>query len=312
MACRFNQPVRTDDLLRHLTLHYGPHDWKRPSLSPEAEARLRATDPAGLQAFRTSWRPPTRLRPPPRLSVCHRTTNWDTKRLGVAAPTLVVLEMKDVPPPESWILVEVPAGMPGVQGRVPTPRVQTYTMEMEPTLFVDGPGCTAECDPDRWNPLRLRRDAVTSKVRDALSLIDVTNTTPRPVAKKSGPAPEGQSDRGTHFTLEDLGYDRQKPASTYAYRLDPSFQSIDGQTLGYPWTAVIENWHERAFTSFGDGHGVWESAGGTVLPFYARNFTNLRQWIAPVAPGDLMPTILSLQANDFSSAPPTDACEPHA
>ena len=70
-----------------------------------------------------------------------------------------MLETKDVPPPESWILVEVPAGMPGVQGRVTTPRVQTYTMEMEPTLFVDGPSCPAECDPDRWNPLRLRREA---------------------------------------------------------------------------------------------------------------------------------------------------------
>ena len=36
---------------------------------------------------------------------------------------------------------------------------------------------------------------------------------------------------------------------------------------------MVENWHATAFTSFGDGHGVWESTGGTVLPFYARNFT---------------------------------------
>ena len=306
VAYRFNQPVRTDDLTKHLALRYEPHDWKQPALSPEAEARLRTTDPAGLQAFQTKLASANAAAASTAPLTASPTANWDTKRLGVAAPTLVVLELKDVPPPESWIHVELPAGMPGVQGRVTTPRVQTYTMRMEPTLFVDGPSCTAGCDPDRWNPLRLRREGVTAKVRDAFSLMDVTVPAARPVAKKSGPPPEGQSDRGTHFTLEDLGFDRQKPASTYAYRLDPSFQSIDGQTLGYPWTAVIENWHERAFTSFGDGHGVWESTGGSVLPFYARNFINLRQWLAPVATSDLMPTILSLQANDFSSTPPTD------
>ena len=306
VAFRFNQPVRTDDLLRRLVLRYEPHDWKRPSLSSEAEARLRASDPAGLQAFQNKLATANSAAAATAPLSAASTTNWDVKRLGAAAPALVVLEVKEVPPPESWIHVELPAGTSGVQGRVTTPRVQTYTMELEPALFVDGPGCTAGCDPDRWNPLVLRREAATSKVRGAFSLMDVSTATARPVAKKSAPAPDGPSDRGMHFTLEDLGYDRQKPATTYAYRLDPSFQSADGQTLGYPWTAVVENWHARAFTSFGDGHGVWESTGGSVLPFYARNFTNLRQWIAPVAPGDLMPTILSLQANDFSSPPETD------
>ena len=43
---------------------------------------------------------------------------------------------------------------------------------------------------------------------------------------------------------------------------------------------MVENWHATAFTSFGDGHGVWESTGGTVLPFYARNFTTVQQWVA--------------------------------
>ena len=38
----------------------------------------------------------------------------------------------------------------------------------------------------------------------------------------------------------------------------------------------------RAFTSFGDGHGVWEKDGGATLPFYARNFRDVTQWVAPV------------------------------
>ena len=66
---------------------------------------------------------------------------------------------------------------------------------------------------------------------------------------------------------------------------------------------MVENWHATAFTSFGDGHGVWESTGGTVLPFYARNFTTVKQWVAPVAPRELLPTILALQSNGFRTTP---------
>ena len=39
----------------------------------------------------------------------------------------------------------------------------------------------------------------------------------------------------------------------------------------------------RAFTSFGDGHGVWEKDGGTLLPFYARNMRDVTQWAAPLS-----------------------------
>ena len=59
-------------------------------------------------------------------------------------------------------------------------------------------------------------------------------------------------------------------------RFHPTLQAADGQTLGYPWVGIVENWHERAFTSFGDGHGVWETGGGPQLPFYARNFRRSR------------------------------------
>ena len=59
--------------------------------------------------------------------------------------------------------------------------------------------------------------------------------------------------------LEDAGFDSQPPARTYVIRLRPTFAPLDGQTLGYRWGGLVENWHQRAFTSFGDGHGVWEN-----------------------------------------------------
>src|SRR5262249_16571542 len=63
---------------------------------------------------------------------------------------------------------------------------------------------------------------------------------------------------------------------------------------------------ERAFTSFGDGHGVWETGGGA-LPFYARNFVDVRQWAAPIQPDQLMPTVRDLQRKGFQTAPSTES-----
>ena len=101
---------------------------------------------------------------------------------------------------------------------------------------------------------------LTADARRAIGVTDITTATARAVARKTATAStegEGDSDRSEAFTLEDLGYDAQKPATRYALRLAPTLQATDGQTLGYPWVGVIENWHATAFTSFGDGHGVW-------------------------------------------------------
>ena len=87
-------------------------------------------------------------------------------------------------------------------------------------------------------------------------------------------------------------------------RLDPSLESVDGQTLGYTWLGTVENWHRTAFTSFGDGHGVWEASGGGVLPFYARNLFRVNQWAAPVKADDLMPLVRELTPT-FSIRPST-------
>ena len=72
--------------------------------------------------------------------------------------------------------------------------------------------------------------------------------------------------------------------------------------LGYTWLGQIENWHQRAFTSFGDGHGVWETGGGNVLPFYARNFRNVPQWAAASRRRELMPT-LAVCSRRFDTPP---------
>ena len=112
-----------------------------------------------------------------------------------------------------------------------------------------------------------------------------------------------QLDESAALSLEDAGLKTQQPASTWVATIAPTLTATDGQTLGYTWLEFVENWHQRAFTSFGDGHGVWETGGGSQLPFYSRNFLNVRQWAAPVEPGQLMQTIVDLRKSDFHAAP---------
>ena len=68
--------------------------------------------------------------------------------------------------------------------------------------------------------------------------------------------------------------------------VDAGLRAADGQTLGYTWTGTVENWHRPAFTSFGDGHGVWELGGGPLLPFYARNFLRAASGLFPCCRGN--------------------------
>jgi alpha-2-macroglobulin len=301
---RFNQPVRGADVLAHLRAQHASHDWHVPRLGKAAEARLARLDPAGLQRFRdkvaaadAAARSEARVR-------LRLTENWNRKQYA-PSPDLVVLETMDPPRPESWIRLTLDGTLPSPQGTATPGAEQTYTVPLDPAFFVRDVHCAAACDPAHYNPILLSTPVQAAAMRGAVQITDVTDPAQEAaVAPTDKPA---QSERwryaSTAFTIEDLRFARQPPVRTYAVRLDSSLQAQDGQTLGYPWIGVVENWHESAFTSFGDGHGVWEASGGPLLPFHARNLRDVTQWAVPLPLDRLMPTILRLRGLDFHATP---------
>ena len=310
---RFNQPVRGADLLPLLQTRFAPHDWAAPAMSPEGIARLKEVDPAALQRFNAKVAA-TRAAAASSAAVAVRlTAEWDKKR-HPPAPDLVVLETTSAVPPEGWVEVALPAGVPSPAGGEKSPAPVSYVVQTEPAFFVHGFACTRACPGDVNNRLRFRAPVKASAYAAAVSVTDITAPAkPAAVAKprRGARQHELELDESEYFSLEDAGFDPQPPARTFAVTIDGSLRSADGQTLGYTWAGTVENWHARAFTSFGDGHGVWERSGGTRLPFYARNFRTVTQWAQRVALPDLMPTILRLQrAEDggdgapFSDVPP--------
>ena len=305
IALWFNQPVDAETLGEHLKLRTVAHEFKAPEL-PGRE-RLQKLEPQQVAAFDAKVAKAQAAAASdgqPVLSFF--ATDWDKKRYK-PGPELVVVETKPGVPPDTHLQVFIDDALAKRTTNVATGRTQTFTIELNPTFFVDKLDCVSECNPDYYNPIRFRtRTGVPfAKIKKAVSVIDVTDPAHEVPVKAGEKKRDDDSENDVmSFSLDELGYSLH-PAHNYAIRIDPTLVSESGQTLGYTWMAVVEYWHKAAFISFGDGHGVWESSGGSVLPFYARNFQNVTQWTTPLTLDQLVPSIVDLQKESFRKVPDT-------
>ena len=301
---RFNQAVDPGAVAAQLSARFTPHKWATPVLSADSQKRLAAIDGSSLARFQAKVAA-TNTAASSNAPVTLRLTNdWDKKRYPPAR-TLVAFETVTAVPSESFVTLTIAGGVKSTGGSATPGKVQEYQLEAEPAFFVTGFDCSARCDPDDRNPLGLRTPVKVADFARAMrvaNLADGGKDVPRPAPSSEKTA---STDVSPSLTLEDAGYTAQPPATSYVYTLDGALKSVDGQTLGYTWVGTVENWHRTAFTSFGDGHGVWESGGGTVLPFYARNLFTVKQWAAPLTIDTLMPAITAL-APAFAKTPPSD------
>jgi len=298
---RFNQPVRQQDVAAALTMRLEPHEWTPPEFTADARARLEATAPGSLERFQAKVRAVQAVAGSSARVSVRPTSDWDRTRYP-ASPELVVFELPQVAP-ESHVKLTLSPTLRSPGGPETPGGPQEFTLEAERAFFVDGPWCVSQCDGDLRNHIRMRSGVKTASFAASLTVVDITRAE-RPVARAGDRRPPDQElDWTWEPTLEDAGYDPQPPNSRYAITIAPDLRSVDGQTLGYTWAGIVENWHMRAFTSFGDGHGVWEKDGGTQLPFYARNITEVTQWATPVTPRELMPLLVRLQERGFEQSP---------
>ena len=303
IALRFNQPVTPAVAARDIALNYAPHEWTAPVYPDAALARLRATAPDALAAFERKKAATAAIAGRDDAIAAAPTAKWDTDRFP-ASDHLIVLRTATAPPPESWIEVTIATGVRGRGGSAQPDEPQSFTLELERAFFIDGLECHSQCDPSDWNPVRMRAAVDVSAASAAMTVNDITTAaSPRAVSRVSTPRTEDDAEASATVTLEDAGFAAQPPARTYAVSVAPTLRAADGQTLGYPWLGVVQNWHAGAFTSFGDGHGVWEKDGGKVLPFSARNILNVTQWVQRLSVGELMGRVLAI-ARDGGKVPP--------
>jgi uncharacterized protein YfaS (alpha-2-macroglobulin family) len=283
----FNQPVDADTILPHLRLRTQGHAIELPPTPPSAEAkRAQAIASAASDGK-------------PVLSFV--ATEWNRTRFP-AAPQRIVIETRPGIPPDTWLEVHLDEKL-APAGRIAARGPQAYTIELEPTFFVQGLDCVQKCDPESRNGINFRTGSGVrfAAAQKAVTVTDVTDAA-KPVALKAKKTEADYDYPSWSYGLDELGYSI-RPGRRYAVRVDPSLKSEDGQTLGYEFTATIDYWHRSAFVSFGSGHGVWETDGGSILPFHVRNFKSIRQWLAPLTVEQLMPTMIRLRETGFNVEP---------
>ena len=304
VVLRFNQPVQPAAVLPHIRGRFENHPFDAPVIDRAAQARLRASDPSALQAFAAKVQRANAAASATDAVAFELAADWDRKRFK-PSPDMVVLRITTPVPPDSWVRLETDGQVPSPAGLAVSSRSQNYTIQVERTLFVQI-YCGSACDPDVRNPVEFRVPVKTAAFAAALTVHDISDSRRERALTHSTPRRREtwETDESSALTLEDAGIAAQPPVTTYALSLPATLQASDGQTLGYPWAAVVDTRHQRAFTSFGDGHGVWDKGGGALLPFYSRNFLNVTQWTVPVDPPQLMTTLKTVQDGGFRMAPP--------
>ena len=305
IGLRFNQPATAAAVLPHLSLRTVSQPFAQPAIPPEGVARLKVKEPQTLQAFEQKRKTAEAASTQNDNDVyIFPATKWDTKKLGLASPDLAVIETKPNIPPDIHMQLRIAPNAALQPGKAATSSEQVFKIDLEPSLFVEGLTCTADCDPDRYNAIRFRaQDSLTvDAVRKAVTVTDITDP-PRETVLTQHNVDRTFEYPQNEYSFDDLGY-TLLPAHTYLVRVDPSLATTDGQVLGYTWMGTTSSSHRSAFISFGDGQGVWETSGGPVLPFSARNYRSVQQWLVPLTIEQTMPALQKLTSNAFRIAPP--------
>jgi uncharacterized protein YfaS (alpha-2-macroglobulin family) len=293
----FNQPVRSADVAAALSARFEPHPWTPPMAPSDPASGERFLAKVKRTQAAAALRTPVTLQP---------TTDWAEESFP-RGPQLLGFEVTTDVDPEAWLQLTLAGTVRSPAGPATPGSPQAYTVETERAFFVDGFYCTAECDPDARNPVRFRTRVTVEDFAKATTVVDASG---KPVARP--PAPDKRSDADEYYeeenalTLEDAGYQSQPPDRRYTVSINSDLKSADGQLLGYTWQGSVDNWRASAFTSFGDGQGVWEKGGGSLLPFYARNFQDVTQWVVPVAPSELMNAVQRSRRSNFFEQPPPE------
>lgn len=308
IALRFNQPIDPQKVAQHVRFTFTPHDASVPELSEAGEAQLAKRDPAAAAKLDAKVQSIEKAAAASGPVFGFVATEWDRKRIPPGSD-LLVYETRPGIPSGSSIRVEIDGKVPSAAGPEVPGNPQQYGVELEPSFFVTRVACTAQCDPEVGNSIIFTSEVDVEDFRKALTVIDITDPAKEVKLTPAKEATERDEEEWDYdpntLTLEDAGYSI-RPARTYLVMIDPSLLSATGQSLQYRFAEVIECWHRRAFSSFGDGHGVWESSGGAVIPFSARNLTGVTQWGKRLDANALMPLMLDLRSHGFRWTPDSD------
>ena len=283
----------------------------RPSLSPRRERAPAAATTRAALAVRGEGGRRRRGGRVDRRRCRSRLRADGTRRAFKPAPRLVVLETTTSSPPESWVAARRSTSRcRRCAGRRRRAAADLHDRARADVLRRRASAAATQCDPDGWNPIGLRARGRDRDVRARRSRVsDVTDrraTDARRKARHAGRRRGTIATSAAYLTLEDAGFDRAAAgAHVRRFSSTPTLQRVDGQTLGYPWIGVVENWHAARVHQLRRRPrrlGIERRHRAAVLraQLHGRRRNGRRR----SRPTQLMPTILSAAAGSFAMPPP--------
>ena len=290
----FNQPIDARALVPHIHLGLSPHEVDFSGIQPPPPGS------AGAAAFNAKKERVRQAAQSSRKILGFIPDEWDRDRFAEASDALI-LETQPAIPPGAWLRIAIDRSAPSPGGPEVPAMEQEFVAMRGPGFFVRRATCVSKCNPDYRVAILLTEGVALEDLRKGVTVTDVTDRAVPRVLRPEPVETEDSWDRD-QFSLEDLGYTIE-PARTLRVGIAPTLRAASGEELGYEWPATIEFWHRTAYSSFGEGHGVWEPEGGPLVPFWARNLRNVKQWIVPLGKEELMPTLLRATERGFRLAP---------
>ena len=281
---QFNQRVRPQDVLAHLAVTYEPHDVDLPEFSPAERARIAASDPDGAPGVRRQDRA-ARVRRPggPIASSVRLTSDWDKKRFP-ESDRLVVVETTR--PDDAWRLARRDDRRAHAVGRrTPSTRRTRSTRT----------SCSIRCSSSMaWTAVRpaIRPGSTRSTSRRRSTSPDFAARAGRARSQRSGAracggarvarsSPPG-STRGAGFrwkTPASIVNRRRRRGRSGSIRRFKPLTARRSATRGSASSRTGTSARSRASAT---ATACGRPSGGPLLPFYARNFRDVTQWLTPL------------------------------
>ena len=214
---RFNQPVRADGRRRAPRGAIQPHPWQPPSFAPAERARLTAVGPGGSAAVRRQGRAGARRPPRARDALGRRVAD----HLGSTALPANGHARRGrdttVPPPGAWLELTLDAAC-RARGTGRPPKAQTsIASSCRSCSSSTSPRCVRACDPPASTPVVFPNRYDATRLAGASRRRHHRSDARSRCGKTSRGHREPAATAAFH-SLEDAGFDRQPPASTYALR----------------------------------------------------------------------------------------------
>jgi alpha-2-macroglobulin len=303
IAVFFNQPIKAGDAAKHLIVYTEQKPLTFAPLTPEALQERQRREPEAAKKLADKIDNITGEVARRKVLSFHMLdkksekidsfikNNFSYVR-GFSEDMLLLIETDVNPPAGADYRLVFDVNTPVPHGNVKLQKPLEYKVTGYGAFILTGSGghrTSAKYTVDERPQLIFSKSVNYKDLSAYIKCWDVTEN--KEIALKEASEEYGNN-QGSYPDLSSMGLS-PLAGHHYLFRIDENLKASDGEPLGYPAYISFEFTLGRAYVSFGEGEGVWESSRGTMVPFYSKNVAKVEQKMASVSVDELVSILQS-------------------